>query len=195
MPRLKRGWSLNPCSTPRTSASTCSARRTSRFSAWGGWWTLYVLTIHTVWSVAVPIGLVEALVPTRATKPWLGELGMGIAGSLFFVGAAVNSFTTLNQERFLAWPPQLMGTTVVALALIAAAFTVGRHPRLRTDRSPPSPWLVGTTSLLATSGFTLGLYLPGWPTVCVWLTLFVGIASSALLQSYCRTYLQTSLTC
>ncbi len=38
----------------------------------GGWWTVFVLALHTVWSICVPIALVEATVPKRATTPWLG---------------------------------------------------------------------------------------------------------------------------
>src|ERR1041385_5499217 len=42
----------------------------------GGWWTIFVLTLHTVWSISVSIALVEALVPDRATTPWLGWIGI-----------------------------------------------------------------------------------------------------------------------
>ncbi|MDG3006177.1 hypothetical protein [Paludisphaera mucosa] len=30
-------------------------------------WTLFVLTLHTVWSISVPITLFEALTPRRET--------------------------------------------------------------------------------------------------------------------------------
>jgi hypothetical protein len=38
----------------------------------GIWWTIFVLTLHTVWSISTSIALAEALVPDRATTPWLG---------------------------------------------------------------------------------------------------------------------------
>jgi len=38
----------------------------------GAWWTLYVLTLHTVWNTSVAIALIEAFVPHRRTTPWLG---------------------------------------------------------------------------------------------------------------------------
>src|SRR5579871_3888487 len=41
----------------------------------GGWWTVFVLTLHTVWSISVPIALVEGLYAERRTQPWLGRLG------------------------------------------------------------------------------------------------------------------------
>ena len=34
----------------------------------GGWWTVYVLTLHTVWSISTSIALAEALVPDRAVR-------------------------------------------------------------------------------------------------------------------------------
>jgi hypothetical protein len=36
----------------------------------GAWWTLYVLTLHTVWSTSVSIALIEALV-VKCPKPLL----------------------------------------------------------------------------------------------------------------------------
>ena len=40
----------------------------------GGWWTIFVLTLHTVWSISVSIALVEALVPDRRRlRGWDGS--------------------------------------------------------------------------------------------------------------------------
>ncbi|HEU5430731.1 MAG TPA: hypothetical protein VFU81_03660, partial [Thermomicrobiales bacterium] len=67
------------------------------FVSWlgiGVWWTLFVLTLHTVWSVSVPIALVEALTPRRRTTPWLGPVGLIVAALLFVVGAAAVAFGT-----------------------------------------------------------------------------------------------------
>ena len=38
-----------------------------------GYLAVSVLAMHAVWSIGVPIALVEALVPGRATAPWLGR--------------------------------------------------------------------------------------------------------------------------
>ncbi len=42
----------------------------------GAWWTLFVLTLHTVWSISVPIAIIESLVPARdrplARQTWTG---------------------------------------------------------------------------------------------------------------------------
>jgi hypothetical protein len=37
----------------------------------GGWWTIYVLTLHTVWSISTSIALTEALFPDRETSTGL----------------------------------------------------------------------------------------------------------------------------
>jgi hypothetical protein len=142
----------------------------------GAWWSLYVLTIHTVWSIAVPIALVETFVSDRATTPWLGKFGLSIVGGLFVLGAVLNFSTTRAQEHFLASTPQLVGTSVLILAVIVAAFAFGRRSRSHVDRVAPNPWSVGSASLVASSLFTLGLYLPSWLTVGTWLALFAGVA-------------------
>jgi hypothetical protein len=43
--------------------------------------TQSVLALHVVWSICVPIALVEACVPDRAETPWLGRLGLAVTGS------------------------------------------------------------------------------------------------------------------
>ena len=53
----------------------------------GVWWTLFVLTLHTVWSICVPIAIIEALVPDRATAPWLGRPGLAIVSVLYVLGS------------------------------------------------------------------------------------------------------------
>ncbi|HUR06489.1 MAG TPA: hypothetical protein VM347_28345 [Nonomuraea sp.] len=41
-------------------------------------WTLFVLALHTVWSMSVPIALVEELTGERRTTPWLGKVGLTV---------------------------------------------------------------------------------------------------------------------
>ena len=60
-------------------------------------WTVYVTILHVVWSIAVPIGLVEALFPGRRTTPWLGRIGFGVIGVLFAVGVALLAMMSLGK--------------------------------------------------------------------------------------------------
>src|SRR5262249_3412316 len=39
-------------------------------------WTIFVLTLHMVWSISTPIALAEGLVPSRRTTPWLRTPGL-----------------------------------------------------------------------------------------------------------------------
>ena len=50
-------------------------------------WTLFVLTIHAVWSIAVPIGFTESLFPRRREEAWLGRIGIGGFVLVFLIGA------------------------------------------------------------------------------------------------------------
>src|SRR5438093_2130105 len=55
-----------------------------------GPWTVFVITLHAVWSTTVPIVLVESCVPDRRTTPWLGRTGLVVAAVLFVAGAVAN---------------------------------------------------------------------------------------------------------
>src|SRR5690606_24742630 len=119
---------------------------------------------HTVWSICVPIAIVEALVPRRSTTPWLGWFGLGVTTVLFILGCALIFRLTYNQEGFLAPTPQLLGVVVAVALAVAAAFLV-KSPRPHSG-SPPEPWKVGAFAFLAASTF-LGVryFLADWPIV------------------------------
>ena len=90
----------------------------------GAWWTLFVLTLHTVWSISVPIAIIESLVPERATTPWLGLPGLTVMSVLYVLGSALVFWGTYQQERFIATPPQMLGVIASVIALLTAAFRV-----------------------------------------------------------------------
>jgi hypothetical protein len=93
-------------------------------------WLIYVLTIHVVWSICVPIGLVEALFPARRTEKWLGAIGLAGFSLLFLAGSAAIASFTYKTAPFMASPGQLSGAALAAVAAIAAAFA---WPRPRPD--------------------------------------------------------------
>src|ERR1700722_15983734 len=66
----------------------------------GMWWTVFVLTLHTVWSISVSIALVEALVPNRATTPWLKNLGLAVTVLLFAFGAWISIKIEIKQDHY-----------------------------------------------------------------------------------------------
>jgi hypothetical protein len=157
------------------------------FLGMGAPWTVMVLTLHTVWSITVPIVLVEA-VSKRPREPWLGKVGLWVTVVLFAVGAAVSTVIQLNSDSFVASPAQFGGVAVAIVALIAFAVWLGRRSVAGQGVAAmagavPPVWLTGLSALLVTSGFMLvsDLDLPGWPAAAVYL---VGWAASIRLVRF-----------
>jgi hypothetical protein len=114
-------------------------------------WTLFVLALHTVWSVSTPIALVEEWTTRRAT-PWL---------RLAVVGAVFTFAISYADGHFMASPAQLAITGVVAVGLIVTAFRLPRTtaPSLGARVSGAAP---RTTSSLGAhiSGSAAGATAP-----------------------------------
>lgn len=137
-----------------------------------GPWTVFVLTLHVVWSIATPIAVAEALF---GREPWLRSTGRGIWGVAFAVGAAVTFvFTLLTSDFFLAPLPQLAVAAVVAVALLVWAYRgLGTpHPGWATG----NPWLGFAIGLIATTAFQflredLPSVVPAWATTVLLLAI------------------------
>lgn len=147
--------------------------------------TVTVLAMHAVWSISIPIALVEALVGDRGSTPWLGRFGLTVTSVVFLLGSAFVFHVHQVEERFLASAPQLAGTAVVIAALIVAAFAVGRRRRPGLDRRAPHHWQVGAVSLTASSLFFLAPeYVPDWMGVGI--DLLLAGAAWVLLTHWSR---------
>ena len=155
----------------------------------GGWWTLFVLAIHVVWSIAVPIALVESLVPAdRATRPWLGNVGLAVTTLLYALGCFISFAVTRKSQHFMAAPAQWIGAGVAVVAVVAAAFLLPRRDR-RNDCPAPSAWLVGGVALVASSAFmAMHFMLRGWPIVIAYVTLFGVVIAVVRAWSRRRTW-------
>jgi hypothetical protein len=138
-----------------------------------------VLSIHVVWSICVPIAIVETFSRDR-TRPWLSNRGLAVTGAVFAIGSA---FLAVAQyyanDQFMASPAQLGGSAAVIAALIALAFTVGRRPARRLDATAPSAWVVGGVAFGVSSLYKLGdTLLPDgisdWVQAAAWFVL-VGV--------------------
>ena len=158
--------------------------------------TLSVITLHTIWSVCVPIAIVEALVPRRSTTPWLGALGLAVAAVVFLLGSSYIAVSISREEGFLASTPQLIGTFLASALLIAVALRARERSLPRVKRSAPSPWVAGAVSLAMTIAlmlfnvWTLGRSitregpLSGWVSVALWFALVV--AAVVLIMHWSR---------
>jgi hypothetical protein len=150
----------------------------------GIWWTIFVLTLHTVWSVSVSIALVESLVPDRATTPWLGGIGLAVTSVLFLLAAAASTALEIKQDHFVASIPQFAVAAIVCALTIVAAFCLPMRSSGRVPGWVPSPWLVGAGSLAAGSVFLLVPNVWGWWAVLLYVVLDLAIFAAVFVFSH-----------
>jgi hypothetical protein len=130
-------------------------------------WTVFVLALHTVWSISSPIAVVEG---RWGDRPWLGRVGLAVVTALYLLGAAGTvAVTMLLGDGYVAPLPLLLVAAVVAVVLVVVAFRLpgpsgeGRRPSwfgfgfgllvssafLLVAESSDLPWVVGTLLLVA----------------------------------------------
>ncbi|MQA78244.1 MAG: hypothetical protein GEV10_07165 [Streptosporangiales bacterium] len=129
---------------------------------------------HMVSSIGAPIAVVESLAPRRRTTPWLGPIGLGVAGLLYVAASVLVYDDHVKTEQFHASAGQLVGATAVVVGLVVTAFLVGRRPRPRVDRRVPPAWLAGVLSAVALNGAVM--LAPTWLAVAVTLVPTAGLA-------------------
>lgn len=143
--------------------------------------TQSVLALHAVWSICVPIALVETFAFDRRTKPWLGPVGLSVVAVLYVLGAVFVFWGNYTEEHFIASPAQLAGIGVVIVGLVIVAFGIRSRRLPKLTAAAPSPWVVGAAALVATSAYggpptvvTADWY--EWIGVAVWcLVVAVGV--------------------
>jgi hypothetical protein len=90
-------------------------------------WTIFVLTLHTVFSISTPIAIVEESARHRRTSPWLGRVGLIVTSALFVVGCVITfAISYGNGDHFLARPAQLGVSAAIAAVLVVIAFRLPR---------------------------------------------------------------------
>jgi hypothetical protein len=123
-------------------------------------WTVYVLGLHAVWSIAVPIALVESLYPARRRTPWVGRVGMCVVGAVFAVGATAVALGSRRMDSFQASGTQMGFSFLFVGAIAASAFLLFR--RAAPAVAPPSdpsagrasrPWALGLLAFACGSAF------------------------------------------
>jgi hypothetical protein len=158
-----------------------------------GPWTIFVLSLHVIWSIGAPVAIAEALfsrplagrtpVSPQVQAPWLRVPAIVVALVLFVVGAtAIFEFTVVG-KHFLASPGQLVTSAVVAAALIAVALLLPR----RTPRGTRPFGIAGAVGILVTSAYItlerIGTGLGPWGESIVALALLaVGAVLAARLR-------------
>lgn len=107
------------------------------------------LSGHMIWSISVPIAIVETLVPQRRTTPWLGKFGLTVTIALYLLVSVLIYLDHVESEQFLPSAAQLIGAAAVVVALVGAAFTVGRRAQPPAAGPAPNPWRVGVAAFAA----------------------------------------------
>ncbi|MFG6193345.1 hypothetical protein [Nonomuraea sp. JJY05] len=77
------------------------------------------LPYHAVFSVALPILLVDLIVPALRHRPYLGRTGLVVSGVVFVLGALLLRWTTAFIDPGYQAPPAALAAFVLAIAVLA----------------------------------------------------------------------------
>jgi hypothetical protein len=140
-------------------------------------WTAYVISLHVIWSVCVPIAFVEALFPSHADLPWLGKGGTVTAIVFLALGMAAVASFSYKSGHFMAHPAQFAGVGVAVAGAIALALKTSRIPAAgdSSRASAPSGWVAGGFALIAGSLFCVSQSARG--SGLPWLVPVAGIVA------------------
>jgi hypothetical protein len=115
---------------------------------------------HAVWSITIPIVLVESFVPDRRTTPWLGKVGLAITAVCYVLGGLLIQMDSRDQHYFQTSWAQAAGALVVVGLLVVVAFRIRSWPGWGTraadgPKQAPRPWLIGIGAFLAAGAFEI----------------------------------------
>lgn len=133
----------------------------------GAWWTVFVLTLHTVWSISVPVALVEALFPEQAGVRWTGRRGLAFVAVLFVLACVAIGVSTVQRDphHFVASSLQYSWSAAVIVMLAATAFALPRGKAGRRAGRTPNAWIPGIWTLALGSAFLVAPSTWGWGAV------------------------------
>lgn len=139
---------------------------------------LTFVTGHVIASFCAPIAISEALVPELRTTAWLGPVGLGIPAGLYLTAAGVVLDDHLKTESAAISTTQFVVTSLVVVALVGFAVTIGRTRRGTTDRWCPPALVI----FVAVGAFGVGKEYLGvtWAGVAAHAALLAVVAGLVL---------------
>ena len=114
-------------------------------------WLIFVISIHIIWSISVPIGLTEALFPKQRNEAWLGWVSIPLFTLIYLGGCAMIGIFTYKSLPFMASPAQLTGTGIAVVILVIAALLCGRIRRAPMDKPAPHAAVLFVSAFVAGS--------------------------------------------
>ncbi|MFI5690611.1 hypothetical protein ACIA58_02135 [Kribbella sp. NPDC051586] len=155
------------------------------FLGMGAPWTVFVLGLHTIWSITIPIVLMESM-SRRPRDPWLGKVGLSVYVALFVVGIVATTAVQLGMDSFVASPAQFAGVAVAIVVLVVVAARIGQRPRPRTAGTVPPVWLLAVAGLAVSSGWMVAsdVVKNGWLGAAV--MLVIDVVAAVVLVHYSR---------
>ncbi len=146
-------------------------------------WTIFVLTLHVVWSIATPIAVAEGVFPERG--PWLGPTRVAGLAALYLVTGALLCAGSMAATTFRPSTAQLVVSVCVALAAVAAAFGMRRAGSDDNPRAASPVSRAGLAGLVAAfvglSVFHLGHEAgPAWFACTVMVVALAALGGAVL---------------
>jgi len=115
-------------------------------------WAIFVLSLHTIWSISAPIALTELIFPARRARPWLTGWSIVLFAALWVGAAVVIRFgTSRAYPDFHATATQSLAALAAAAVLVLAALAAP-VPGL-DGRRAPAPGRVLLTGLAIGAAF------------------------------------------
>ena len=128
----------------------------------GGWWTIFVLNLHMVWSITTPIALVEGMVPEQSKTPWLGRVGLTVTCVLFLFGVTAITRMSYRHDHYMSSTAQFISAGLAVVTLVIVAVRLPRWAAAQEPGGVPNPWVAGLFALAAGSAFLLVQNRWGW---------------------------------
>ncbi|HEY1529389.1 MAG TPA: hypothetical protein VGF80_01085 [Galbitalea sp.] len=157
-----------------------------------GPWTIFVLSLHVIWSIGSPIAVLESLFPTPLARravvqpqlqaPWLRVPAIIVASALFlFAGIAV--FEASAGAHFTASPAQLAASAVGVVALVVVALLLPkRRPRGIRPFGPAAAIAIAVTSVYIVLDIVSASLSPWLVVVLAVAVLALGAVLAAVLR-------------
>ena len=117
-------------------------------------WAIFVVSIHVVWSITVPIALTESAFPAQRDLPWLGTPGRAWYALVFAAGCATIAVFSYQQTPFTATPLQFGTVGALILVLCVTAIKLPK-PNAMPARDAPHAAVLLFASFVAGSAFML----------------------------------------